>query len=146
MSGELGAHEDHCSGRAVSAPPPQPGTISKSHFLPSPPLREMISVNCLVGITHRWGTLSPQTPTLAPNWLIEVLTGLSPGEAGNYSLHSPLACTCSFTLGACLAPRGGGFVPSNYRPHTNGPSSRRTQQSGNFQPGVISRGSFSPKC
>lgn len=33
---EFGVHEDHCSSRAVSGPP-QLKTISKSHFLSSPP-------------------------------------------------------------------------------------------------------------
>lgn len=36
VSREAGVHEDHCSSRAVSGPP-QLKTISKSHFLSSPP-------------------------------------------------------------------------------------------------------------
>lgn len=58
VSREVRVHEDHCSSRAVSGPP------SSRQFLRAisyPPLREIISVNCLVGISYRWGRLSPHT-------------------------------------------------------------------------------------
>lgn len=58
VSREVGVHEDHCSSRAVSAPPNLRQFLRAISY---PPLREMISVNCLVGISYRWGRLSPHT-------------------------------------------------------------------------------------
>lgn len=56
VSREVGVHEDHCSSRAVSGPPNSRQFLRAISY---PPLREMISVNCLVGISYRWGRLSP---------------------------------------------------------------------------------------
>lgn len=58
VSREAGVHEDHCSSRAVSGPPNSRLFLRAISY---PPLREMISVNCLVGISYRWGRLSPHT-------------------------------------------------------------------------------------
>lgn len=56
VSQEVGVHEDHYSSCAASGPPIPRQFLRTISY---PPLCKMISVNCLAGITYRWGRLSP---------------------------------------------------------------------------------------